>query len=128
MICTFARADKKTNWIGWFMANKTIKIRENIAYKAHDSTRIADILVYGVLCFFPRANSIFFINDSMRQSISPVAMTEVDTDSTKYGKAKAISPLAHNEPLGKDVWMMNIKPIARDPRYIKAGNATARAL
>jgi len=98
------------------MANKTMKIRENMAYNAQDSTRIADILVYGVVCFLPRANFTFFMNDSMRQSISPVAMTDMDTDNTKYGNAKSISPFAHNEPFGKEVWMMKTKPIARDPR------------
>jgi len=52
----------------------------------------------------------------MRQTISPVAITDMDTDNTKYGNANLIAPFAHKEPLGKDIWMMNMKPIARDPR------------
>lgn len=113
-----------------------MKVRENIAYKAHDSTRIADIWVYGEVCCFPdiqtisatyasrayfdlptwRANFSFGRTESMRQTISPVAITDMDTDNTKYGNAKLISPFAHNEPFGKDVCMMNMKPIASDPR------------
>ena len=40
------------------MANRTMKIRENIAYKAHDSMRIADIWVYGEVCCFPDIQTI----------------------------------------------------------------------
>lgn len=50
---TFANADKNTYWIGWFIANKTMKIRENVAYKAQDSTKMAETLVYGALWSAP---------------------------------------------------------------------------
>lgn len=76
----------------------------------------------------PNTFRAFFAKDSIRQSMSPVEITDIDIDNTKYGKAKLISPLAHNEPFGTEVWMMNKKPMARDPRYIKAGNATAKVL
>ena len=51
--CTFAKADKKTYWIGWFMANKIMNMMENVAYRAQDSIRIADTVVYGELWLFP---------------------------------------------------------------------------
>jgi len=77
---------------------------------------------------YPDAPSAYFSLlwiESMRQSMRPVAMTDIDTDRTKYGNTKLISPLAHSDPLGKDVWIMNMNPIASDPKYNRTGNATA---
>lgn len=51
----------------------------------------------------PSARRTVFMIGSMRQSIKPVEITDMDTDNTKYGKAKFTSPLAHKEPFGTDV-------------------------